>query len=99
LTYIFKKLSWHKINDFTMTRAPGLENPQGIDSQPNSRTMSPISKVAETPLVEHRVWNTKNLGLRLASDFVSGACAATLVAPLITVIDKLVLLFYFSSQC
>jgi hypothetical protein len=82
-----------------MTRAPGLENPpQRMDTQPNSRTMSPISKVAETPLVEPRVWNTKNLGLRLASDFLSGACAAALVAPLITVIDKLVLAPYFSSH-
>ncbi|PMD35872.1 hypothetical protein L207DRAFT_434501 [Hyaloscypha variabilis F] len=53
--------------------------------------MLPISKIAETPLVKPRVWNTKNLSLRLASDFVSGACAASLVAPLITVIDKAIM--------
>jgi hypothetical protein len=76
-----------------MTRPPGLVSPvQDMDAQPASKPMSPIPKVTETPLVEPRVWNTKNLGLRLASDFVSGACAATLVAPLITIIDKLVLL-------
>lgn len=75
-----------------MTRLPGLDSPaQGIDTKSPQTPMSPISKVAETPLVEPRIWNTKNLGLRLASDFVSGACAATLVAPLITVIDKFVL--------
>jgi hypothetical protein len=70
-----------------------------MDTQPASTSLSPLSKVAEKPLVEPRVWNTKHLGLRVASDFVSGACAAGLVAPLITVIDKLVLpLISFSSQ-
>jgi hypothetical protein len=33
-------------------------------------------------------WNTKNLGLRLASDFAGAASAAVMVAPLITIIDK-----------
>lgn len=42
---------------------------------------------------EVKVWNTKNLGLRLASDIVSGGAAATMVAPLITVIDKSVVPF------
>ncbi|PMD19150.1 hypothetical protein NA56DRAFT_647576 [Hyaloscypha hepaticicola] len=75
-----------------MTRLPGLDSPtQGIDTKSPQTPMSPISTVAETPLVEPRIWNTKNLGLRLASDFVSGACAATLVAPLITVIDKAIM--------
>lgn len=79
-----------------MTRLPGLDSPaQGMDTQPAEKPMSITSKVAETPLVEPRVWNTKNLGLRLASDFVSGACAATLVAPLITVIDKFVVPLLF----
>jgi hypothetical protein len=84
-----------------MTRLPGLDSPaQGMDTQPAQKPMSPITKVAETPLVAPTVWNTKNLGLRLASDFVSGACAATLVAPLITVIDKCVFLpLCFSSHC
>ena len=33
-------------------------------------------------------WNTKNLGLRVASDFVSAASAAASVAPVISIIDK-----------
>ncbi|KAI0482238.1 hypothetical protein GGR56DRAFT_663243 [Xylariaceae sp. FL0804] len=33
-------------------------------------------------------WNTKNLGLRLASDCASAACAASLVAPIISIIDR-----------
>lgn len=33
-------------------------------------------------------WNTKNLGLRVAADCVSAAAAATLVAPLISIIDR-----------
>ena len=68
-----------------MTRLPGLDSPaQGMDTQPAQKPMSPITKVMETPLVVPTVWNSKNLGLWLKSDFVSGACAATLVAPLIT---------------
>lgn len=35
-----------------------------------------------------RVWNTKNLGLRLAADFTAGFSAACMVAPVITIIDK-----------
>lgn len=33
-------------------------------------------------------WNTKNIGLRLASDFTSGAVAGSTVAPIITIIDR-----------
>jgi hypothetical protein len=35
-----------------------------------------------------KTWNTKNLGPRIAADFASAACAASLVAPLISVIDR-----------
>ena len=48
--------------------------------------MTRTPEVAEP--VEERQWNTKNLGLRLASDFTSGASAAFLVAPIITMIDQ-----------
>jgi hypothetical protein len=37
---------------------------------------------------EAQKWNTKNLGLRLGSDFLAAASAAVMVAPIITVIDK-----------
>ncbi|KAI1079111.1 hypothetical protein F5B20DRAFT_179391 [Whalleya microplaca] len=33
-------------------------------------------------------WNTKNLGLRLTADFASAACAASMVAPLISMLDR-----------
>ena len=69
-----------------MTRqSTGLESPAPKLNMGNS---APIAKAAEAPLNEPRLWNTKNLGLRLATDFVSGVGAASMVAPLITVIDK-----------
>lgn len=33
-------------------------------------------------------WNTKNLGLRLAADCASAAAAASMVAPLIAIVDR-----------
>jgi hypothetical protein len=69
-------------------KAPELELP--AHPEENESKMTPMSKVAQPPLTEPTIWNTKNLGLRLASDFVSGASAATMVAPIITIIDKLV---------
>lgn len=33
-------------------------------------------------------WNTKNLGFRLGADLFSAACAGTLVAPLVSIIDR-----------
>ena len=75
-----------------MTRGPGLDSATGaMGSQPVAKSVSPASKAVESPLVKPRAWNTKHLGLRIASDLVSGAVAALSVAPLITVIDKLVM--------
>jgi hypothetical protein len=68
-------------------QVPGLGSPaQKIDM--NSKTAVTRAPSLTEPLAEPRAWNTKNLGLRLAADFISGASAATMVAPLITVIDK-----------
>lgn len=39
------------------------------------------------PAVENK-WNTKNLALRWAADIASASCAAGLVAPLISIIDR-----------
>jgi len=33
-------------------------------------------------------WNTKNLGWRLGADFVAAASAASLVAPIIAMVDR-----------
>lgn len=43
-------------------------------------------------------WNTTNLGLRLAADGAAAATAGVLVAPIITVIDKYVILSAPSSN-
>jgi hypothetical protein len=50
---------------------------------------SPETKAADTEhIVERSKWNTKALAPRLATDFVSALCAAGMVAPLITIIDR-----------
>jgi hypothetical protein len=42
----------------------------------------------DTPVVAKREWNTSKLGLRVGVDAVSAGAAGTLVAPIITMIDK-----------
>jgi hypothetical protein len=42
----------------------------------------------DTPVVEKREWNTSKLGLRVGVDAMSAGAAGTLVAPIITMIDK-----------
>ncbi|KAK2779659.1 hypothetical protein CKAH01_03007 [Colletotrichum kahawae] len=42
----------------------------------------------EAKMREGSKWNTKNLGPRLGVDFFSAACAGTLVAPLVSIIDR-----------
>lgn len=44
----------------------------------------------KAPNMETSQWNTKNLGLRLGADAISAASAAVLVAPIISIIDRLV---------
>ncbi len=45
-------------------------------------------KKVEMSTTLQQQWNTKNLGLRLGADAASAACAAGLVAPLISIIDR-----------
>lgn len=56
------------------------------------KTAKPATNAAQAPMAEAgvqiQVWNTKNLGLRIASDAFSGFLAATLVAPIIMSVDK-----------
>ncbi|KAH6685950.1 hypothetical protein F5X68DRAFT_17778 [Plectosphaerella plurivora] len=40
------------------------------------------------PEPAEKTWNTKNLGLRLGADALSAACAGTMVAPIVTMIDR-----------
>ena len=55
------------------SRIPSLRCPTSIEM--------PSSKLQQQ-------WNTKNLGLRLGADFTSAASAASMVAPLIAIIDR-----------
>lgn len=79
------------LNDSKMTpQVSGLVSPPASNiSSESSKSKIRAAKVQE--LAEPKVWNTKNLGLRLAADFTAGFSAACMVAPLITVIDKFVL--------
>ncbi|KAI4230457.1 MAG: hypothetical protein L6R36_000086 [Xanthoria steineri] len=54
-------------------------NPKGVFKQP-SATVSTVAYL--------KVWNTKKLHARIASDAVSAASAAALIAPLITIFDR-----------
>ncbi|KAM7200600.1 hypothetical protein V8F33_003805 [Rhypophila sp. PSN 637] len=56
-------------------------------------TTAPVAPVMKTTTTdakkdEPRIWNTKNLSLRLCADAVSAASAAVLVAPIISIIDR-----------
>lgn len=77
-------------NDPKMTpRVPGV----GISTPSmdvSSKTITRAQTLAE-PLAEPRIWNTENLGFRLAADATAGFSAACMVAPVITIIDKYVL--------
>ncbi|KAI0817737.1 hypothetical protein GGR55DRAFT_36537 [Xylaria sp. FL0064] len=66
----------HNISNLTGTvAAPGLPAPA------KQQTVEMPSKLSQP-------WNTKNLGLRLGADAVSAACAASMIAPLISIIDR-----------
>lgn len=54
-------------------------NPKSIFKQ-SSTTVSTVAYL--------EVWNTKKLYARIASDAVSAASAAALIAPLITIFDR-----------
>jgi hypothetical protein len=74
---------------------PGMDVPVSkVDHNATLPSTRPAAKakVPEAPLKQSTStsWNTKNLGLRVATDFTSGFLAAGMVAPLIAVIDKFV---------
>ncbi|KAK8051090.1 hypothetical protein PG993_002475 [Apiospora rasikravindrae] len=49
---------------------------------------STVGLPATKALESKSKWNTKNLGMRLGADFVSAATAASLVAPVISIVDR-----------
>ena len=51
--------------------------------------VAPVDAVLTPPVFRKtHSWNTKNLLARITVDVASAACAAVLVAPIITTIDK-----------
>jgi len=66
-------------------------------SQSGAAVASPPATAIPRPprvveaISEPRGWNTKNLGLRLASDLAASVTAAVSVAPIITVIDRAIM--------
>jgi hypothetical protein len=83
-------------NDLGSPKPPILhvEDAQVLSQAGLTGVVSPASNpprgipVADGAKPGQRTWNTKNLGLRLAVDALSAACAAVLVAPVITMIDQ-----------
>ena len=71
----------------------GLSIPPPPSSAPTARkpivSMPAVSSkaVAQLPAQE-RKWNTNKLGLRLASDGLAALSAGSLVAPVISIIDR-----------
>ncbi|KAI0116891.1 hypothetical protein F4814DRAFT_414331 [Daldinia grandis] len=61
-----------------------MKNDVGVEKPLVNTTASPV--VPSSGLQQR--WNTTNLGLRLGADLTSAACAASMVAPLISIIDR-----------
>jgi len=66
---------------------PSVKTPIPVQLDTRSKVSVPPPNVT-TALSEPTKWNTKNLGLRLGTDFAGAASAALSVAPLITIIDR-----------
>ncbi|TRX96629.1 hypothetical protein FHL15_002531 [Xylaria flabelliformis] len=58
----------------------------------DTKSKSPAPSTTKQPAVQSsklsQRWNTKNLGLRLGADAASAACAASMIAPVISIIDR-----------
>lgn len=68
--------------------APGPVAPDLKIKPPNPLALATSQKVEMEAKMRESRWNTKNLGLRLGADFFSAACAGTLVAPIVSIIDR-----------
>jgi hypothetical protein len=73
----------------------GEMSPQDPITRPSTReiTSLPVSGLPQSlsnsmAVAKKKPWNTKNLLLRLGVDAAAAACAATLIAPIITTIDR-----------
>lgn len=73
-------------DEHTATRTMGSENSKPLDSTVQSSLALPQQHLDHNPATV--AWNTRNLGLRLATDAASAAGAAALICPIITCIDR-----------
>ncbi|KAK5624557.1 hypothetical protein RRF57_000274 [Xylaria bambusicola] len=71
--------------------ASNLSEPVPATSLPLEAKPIPIPTKQQAVGMPSKVsdqWNTRNLGLRLGADALSAACAASMIAPLISIIDR-----------
>jgi hypothetical protein len=54
----------------------------------NETSLATTTPTLKHPVASVQKWNTKNLAWRLAADATGAACAAVLVAPVISIIDR-----------
>ncbi|KAI1409173.1 hypothetical protein F5Y13DRAFT_96332 [Hypoxylon sp. FL1857] len=72
-----------------MKHGTSIEKQLGAPASPTPPIPVPSKDAVEMPSSKlQQQWNTNNLGLRLGADFTSAACAASMVAPLIAIIDR-----------
>ncbi|KAL8382528.1 hypothetical protein RB595_006351 [Gaeumannomyces hyphopodioides] len=69
-----------------LDRAAGL-SPTSLATAAAGQNIN-IAAPIPRPTTTRRKWNTKNLGWRLGADAVSAGAAASMVAPLISIIDR-----------
>ncbi|KAK3176875.1 hypothetical protein OEA41_008201 [Lepraria neglecta] len=68
-----------------------IRNENQFDAPPNVIvSRAPPKPPSIIPLKEHK-WNTRDLPWRVATDVTAAACASSLVAPLITIIDRAII--------
>ncbi|KAI0103630.1 hypothetical protein GGR51DRAFT_247081 [Nemania sp. FL0031] len=75
-------------NDTTVS-VPGLpldaaKTPVAVPVPVSTHQHPPVAMAPELS----QQWNTKNLGFRLGADAASAACAASMIAPVISIIDR-----------
>lgn len=58
------------------------------DARSRHLALTTTHKVDDTSATLQDEWNTKHLGLRLSTDLLSASCAAGIVAPVISMVDR-----------
>lgn len=79
------------MSDKTPTPAPQLKLADAVRPPIPMPGKSAVDLPAKALKGKKTEWNTKNLGMRLGADLLSAATAASLVAPVISIVDRLAL--------